>query len=391
VKKYCETIDLPCEIDGIHNGWPEIMSTPPSLPGITFRSDQLDLINYATAALRGIIKAPTGTGKTILQMGLMSCYSNINTLLLAHTIAIVNQTAEELIEKGFNDVQVMGGGRERSHLYGKIVVSTMQTFKLLDPNEYSDYFGMVIIDEAHHVTNSEGIYGQILTNLLAPIRLGFTATLPTEEKAKFAMEGLLGPVIGEQTIQEASDLGILATPKIKLVKSRYNHRIHDLKRYQEVYEEGIVKNRSRNRQIVNLIEQYINEDKTILVVVTRIDHGNAIQNLAESHGLDVEFVQGNTESDTREKIKKLLIRKRIKCVITTAVWREGVNIPSLDVLINAAGGKSEIMTLQTLGRGLRKTEEKDEVIIVDFFDPSHHYLISHFGERVTLYMDNNWL
>jgi superfamily II DNA or RNA helicase len=78
-------------------------------------------------------------------------------------------------------------------------------------------------------------------------------------------------------------------------------------------------------------------------------------------------------------------------VIATAVWKEGINIPSLDVVINAAGGKSEIQTLQSIGRGLRRTEEKLQVIVVDFFDATHKMLIAHFGERVSLYFDLGWM
>lgn len=391
VINHCNILDLETEISGIDNAWPKLECSPPSLTGITLRNDQLKLINDALANLRGIIKAPTGSGKTILQLALLSCYPKLNSLILAHLSSIVTQTAEELHKFGFKDIQIMGAGHQRAPLRGKILVSTMQTFKRLDPNEYSDYFHMVIVDEAHHVTTTTGTYGTILKNLVAPIRLGFTATLPTAEEAKFSMEGLLGPVIGDLTIQEAGELGILATPKIRLVKSRYNNRIHDLKRYQDVYQEGIVGNRSRNRQIVDVIKEYTEQGKTALVIVQYIEHGQSIQDLAASHGINARFVRGETEGETREKIKKMFIRKRIPCVITTAVWREGINIPTLDVLINAAGGKSELMTLQAIGRGLRKTDEKDEVIIVDFFDPSHHYLISHFGERVTLYMENGWL
>ena len=68
-----------------------------------------------------------------------------------------------------------------------------------------------------------------------------------------------------------------------------------------------------------------------------------------------------------------------------------LNIPELNVVINDAGGKSEIATLQAIGRGLRRTVNKSELIIYDFFDNSHHYLVSHFGERFSLYCDMNWI
>jgi superfamily II DNA or RNA helicase len=275
---------------------------------------------------------------------------------------------------------------------GSIVVSTMQSFKLYDDFDSSAYFHGVIIDEAHHVTDEDGTYGLILQKMLAPIRLGFTATAPTEPKAQFALEGLIGPLIGKLSIKEAGELDILAKPKIKLVKTSYQARIEDLKSYESVYTEGIVKNRARNREILDLMWDYTTKGMTVLILVTRIDHGEILKTMAENRfGMQVPFVQGETISEDRENFKKRLDSKELKAIIATTVWREGINIPSLNVVINAAGGKSEIMTLQAVGRGLRKTKDKEEVIIVDFFDPSHFFLIRHFGERVTLYMDNGWL
>jgi superfamily II DNA or RNA helicase len=121
-------------------------------------------------------------------------------------------------------------------------------------------------------------------------------------------------------------------------------------------------------------------------MVNKIEHGENISKLG-----NFRFIRGATSQDSRDLAKKALISKRLKVLITTCIWREGINIPSLDVVVNAGGGKSEIATLQQIGRGLRKTDEKSTVTIVDFFDPSHNYLISHFGERITLYMENDWL
>ena len=80
-----------------------------------------------------------------------------------------------------------------------------------------------------------------------------------------------------------------------------------------------------------------------------------------------------------------------KAVIATSVWKEGVNIRSLNNVINAGGGKSEIQTLQCIGRGLRITDEKKVVNIYDFFDSGHPYLIAHFGERFCLFVDQGWV
>jgi len=77
-------------------------------------------------------------------------------------------------------------------------------------------------------------------------------------------------------------------------------------------------------------------------------------------------------------------------VICTVVWKEGIDIPSLDCVINAAGGKSEIATLQAIGRGLTKIEGKDETEIIDFLDP-YKFLAQHAIMRLQIYVKMGWL
>jgi superfamily II DNA or RNA helicase len=85
-------------------------------------------------------------------------------------------------------------------------------------------------------------------------------------------------------------------------------------------------------------------------------------------------------------VKEALQAKEIKCVIATTVWREGINIPSLGCIINACGGKSEIVTLQAIGRGLRTSEGKDRILVVDFLDP-YKYLAQHAIMRIQTYVE----
>jgi len=77
--------------------------------------------------------------------------------------------------------------------------------------------------------------------------------------------------------------------------------------------------------------------------------------------------------------------------VTTVVWREGINIPALDVIVNASGGKDDLQIVQLIGRGLRLMEGKKEMTLVDFFDESSNYLIKHFGNRICLFSEKGWL
>lgn len=374
----------------------KIPFTEPNIPRITLREDQNKALKTALTIQRGVIKEPTGTGKTILQMGIMSAIEG-NILLLAHTSAIVNQTFEKLRNVGWDCAQIGGGmgyydfDTMIADCKKIIIVATIQSFAKLNVDNLATFFDAVIVDEAHRVSSFDGQYAKVLGNLIAPIRLGFTATLPTKTSAKLALEAFLGNLISEQTINEAMEKEILAVPKIKIIKSRYRNSIRDVKKYADVYQAGIVDNLSRNKQIVKIVKSHKEKGQTTLIFVNKIKHGNNLKEVFLKENIRVPFVNGKMENEKREIIKKSLIRKKRKIVIATIAWREGVDIPTLDVLFNAGGGKDELGVLQTIGRALRRTEEKDSAIIYDMFDPSSPFLVNHFGHRISIYMEQGWL
>ena len=390
ITKYCKDQGIPVEIVG-----EEIKikrQNPPFLKNITFRPDQLKLMNAACTAGRGIISSATGTGKTLMQLGILSCYPNCKALVLAHTIAIVEQTFKELQKFGFKSIEMFGGGNKAQKPTKQITVSTMQSFIAIDPEDYIDYYDCTIIDEAHHLQAKDSTYATILGNMLAPIRLGFTATTRTTDEAVLVNEGLLGPLIEEVTIQEAADLGILSTPKLRLIKSKCSQGIMDLRKYQDVYSFGIVNNQLRNRQIAEIVKEFYKQNKITLIFVTHIEHGNLIaEEIKNLFGYKVPFIQGSMSMEDREDIKAGLISKKVKICLATTSWREGVDIPNLSAVVLTGGGKSEIQVLQGIGRGLRRTKDKDEVIIVDFLDLNHTHLIRQTGERLSIYSSHGWL
>jgi len=361
--------------------------------GFTFRPDQLKLISQAITAKRGLVQSPTGSGKTILQLGIISAMpKGFCCLILAHTKDIVTQTYDELCKFGFKaKTQIIMEGH-RPPLTKPIVVATIQTFTKYSVDDYMTYFDMVIVDEGHHISNFDGPYYQVLSTLLAPYRYAFTATKSPNKEAEMALEGLVGPTVARLTINEASTLNIIAKPKLRLIKLPENHSIRQTCRsYDEVVKHGVVGSLTRTEKICNIVQNGIKHDRVTLVMVNQIDHGNKIQAELAERGVTVPFVHGTTDGLERVRIKNQLIDKKLLAAICTTVWSEGVNIPSINVIILAHLGKSELRTLQNIGRGLRRTDDKDKVMIVDFFDPSHHHLVKHFGERLCLYMDEGWL
>ena len=390
VKAWCKSNNIPLEIDG-----EELKLKPsakPFLHGITFREDQLRLIDAACKANRGIIVSATGSGKTLMQLGVISCYPKSRALILVHTISIVSQTFKALKDFGFKDIEMFGGGNSAAKPKAKITVSTMQTWIKLNPEDYMDRYDIVILDEQHHLQQSDSTYSKILSQMLSPIRLGWTATTRTNDEAILISEGLLGPILDRVTIDEATELNILARPKLKLIKAKCSPQIMDIRKYQDVYTFGIVENKYRNRQIVEIVEEFYKQKMTTLIFVTQIEHGLILVDLLEEQlNCKVPFVRGEMPEEQRTTIKNKLISNQIKVVIATTSWREGVNVPSLSAVILSGGGKSEIQTLQGIGRGLRKTKDKDEVVIIDFLDLTHTHLIRQTGERLAIYSENSWI
>lgn len=390
VKAWCKSNNIPLEIEG-----EELKIAPtakPFLKGITFREDQLRLIDAACKANRGIIVSATGSGKTLMQLGVISCYPKSRALILAHTTSIVAQTFKELKDFGFKDIEMFGAGNSASKPKARITVSTMQTWIKLNLEDYMDRYDILLLDEAHHLQQSDSTYSKILSQMLSPIRLGWTATTRTNDEAILISEGLLGPVLDRVTIDEAAELNILARPKLRLIKAKCSPQIMDIRKYQDVYTFGIVENKYRNRQIVEIVEEFFNQEMTTLIFVTQIEHGLILVDLLEEQlNCKVPFVRGEMPEEQRTAIKNKLITNKIKVVVATTSWREGVDIPNLSTVVLSGGGKSEIQTLQGIGRGLRKTKDKDEVLIIDFLDLSHTHLIRQTGERLAIYSENSWI
>jgi superfamily II DNA or RNA helicase len=366
----------------------------PGIKGITFRPDQKKLIKAALVNGRGVLQAPCGSGKSMCLLGIISAFKQEQILFLCHTLTLVSQFKDELVKWGFKDIGVLSGEEKT---FGRIQLATIQSFSRLDPRTYVDKYDVIFVDEAHHLSSYKGRYARVLQRMLAPVRIGVTATMPYKEGAKFALEGLLGPKLEELTIKEGNELGIIAKPIIKILEAPYVDGLEhiedakDNKKYPEVYQLGIVDNLARNMVIVITAKNLVAKNKSVLINVNRIEHGKRLEAMGQEYGVKCKFIHGADGDNVRSKVKAALESKRIKCVIASTIFKEGVNIPSLNACINAAGGLSEIATLQALGRGLRSTKTKKEVLIIDFKDTSSGYLRKHFRARKKIYEKNGWL
>ena len=374
------------EIDIDEKKRPYLNYQEPDLKDITFRPYQYQAIKNAQDQQRGIIHAATGAGKTIIGIGLISSMPEYTRALwLVHTVELVRQTEKQLKGFGFDTGIISDGKLETKN---QIIIATIQSFhKMVD--SFMDAFDLVIVDEAHHVTSCRGTYGKTLQRILTPCKIGLTATINDKPKKRLAAEGLLGPVIFEKGVEELTEKNILAKPIIELIEAPKKSPSRNS--YKVMYDELVVNSRSRNRLIVLNAFEKVRADLSVLILVKEIKHGKNLKELFdELLDLDVPFIQGSVKAHDRAVLQTRFAAKKHMITIATTVWSEGIDIPSLGCVINACGGKSEIATLQKIGRGLRKTEGKESVIIVDFLDKRKN-LAEHSIERISIYRKKGWL
>jgi len=359
---------------------------------VVLRKYQKQALKQVQSKQRGVILCPTGSGKTIILMSVCSIFRNYKILFLCHTKDLLQQTADEFrIHMPDLRSQIIGQGTSKViDEEADIVLATIQSFIKIDVMEYMDLFGVVLVDEAHHCNSRKGQFGKVLQRMLAPIKIGFTGTLPEEKKSKLILEGIIGPVLFTYTTQEGIEDKFLAMPKMTLVPVPIIKGIALHRRYKDIYKHGVVHNRLRNGKIVQMVYERVMIKKSVLIMVKEIEHGDILKSLFNRAKVKTVFVQGNTDAKLRKETKTALINKSIKVVISTAIWKEGVNIPTLDVIVNACGGKSEVQTMQVIGRGLRTTKDKSEVELIDFIDP-YKYLAEHSIARLGVYYKESWI
>jgi len=198
--------------------------------------------------------------------------------------------------------------------------------------------------------------------------------------------------LDEVSIQEGMDLEFLAKPKVQLmaVPKYTSLREEGIFSYKAIYDATIVSYRKRNSIVMNAVKELNSKGKSAIIYVTQIDHGERLVDIGDRMGVSSFFVRGSVGAEEREQLRKDLQNKKVMCVIATTVWKEGVNVLSVGAIVIAGGGKSELILLQSIGRGFRRDTGKDEIIIVDFIDIGR-YISDHFCERLSVYVENGWI
>ena len=347
---------------------------------------QEELINKALHEKRGVIKSPTGSGKTLITAGI------IKSLATKHKKMIVLFNAKQLLTQTYNflhdicKIKNLGVCSGEGYFKGDIMLCTVQSVeKVLD--SHLEEAEVLIIDEVHEFCNGKTTLAAIERFPNAQYIIGLTATPPSDPIPRYNLEGALGPVWESVSTSALIEDGKLTKATIQLIKSNEFDPLDEDLTYGEIYDKYIVTNANRNnkiKEIVDIIKES-HENSKILILTKSLEHTSIL------HGVINNSFKLQGEDDIGKRyniISEFLNKKDSSVLIGTKILQTGVNIEEITHLINARGLKSEVATIQALGRALRKHKSKEQVYIYDFMDDAK-YLRAHSKARKTYYTKEN--
>ena len=354
---------------------------------IRLRDDQVEVINKFLENPQCIQEIATGFGKTITTATLARiCEKYGRTLTIVPNKSLVEQTEEDFVNCGL-DVGVYYGDRKdfgRTH-----TIATWQSLNILEKKskddddllslaEFLDGVNCVMVDEVH-MAKAE-VLKKILTQNIsnAPIRWGLTGTVPKQDFEFQSLRASLGEVVHRVAAHELQDKGVLARCHVNIIQTA------EWKEFGSYAEElkFLVTDSDRMTYISNLVKQ-ISETGNTLVLVDRIESGKFLINEIP----DSVFISGEVKTkDRKEEYDEIKTATNKIIVATYGVAAVGINIPRIFNLVLLEPGKSFVRVIQSIGRGIRKAEDKDHVEIWDL-TASTKYAKKHLSERKRFYKD----
>jgi superfamily II DNA or RNA helicase len=362
---------------------------------IRLRDDQVEVVNKFLENPQCIQEIATGFGKTITTATLAKiCEKYGRSITIVPNKSLVEQTEEDFINCGL-DVGVYYGDRKD---YNKThTICTWQSLNILDKKSHDndDIIGLaeflegvscVMVDEVH-MAKAEVLKNLLTRNLAnAYIRWGLTGTVPKEDFEFQSLRVSLGEVVHRVAAHELQDKGVLAQCHVNVIQTA------EWKEFSGYAEElkYLVTDKDRMSWISTLIKG-ISETGNTLVLVDRIECGEFLQ--AHLSGLfsvlkeepDVAFISGKIKTKDRKAEYDEIKTATNKIIVATyGVAAVGINIPRIFNLVLMEPGKSFTRVIQSIGRGIRKADDKDFVQIWDI-TASTKYAKKHLTERKKFY------
>jgi superfamily II DNA or RNA helicase len=369
-------------------------------PTMEPRDYQMDAFVHSVRNRRALLLSPTASGKSFIIYMLVMYYlykTEGKALIIVPTTSLVHQMASDFVAYGANGKmihKIMGGVDKNVDL--PITVSTWQSIYKM-PKAYFDQFDIVIGDEAH-LFKAKSL-NSIMEKLdSCKYRFGFTGTLDGTQTHRLVLEGLFGAVRKVTTTSELIEQKHLAEFNIKAIILTYDDDVKKLiskATYQDEID-FIVRNNKRNNFIKNLALSL--NGNTLLLFQFVEKHGKVLLDMIKKEAGErkIFFVSGSVDGEEREEIRKIVETESNAIIVASfGTFSTGINIKNLHNVIFSSPSKSRVRNLQSIGRGLRRSETKTESVLYDIADDlswksKKNYTLLHFIERMKIYSEEKF-
>ena len=371
---------------------------------IEIRDYQVEAVKHAINTGRALLLSPTASGKSLIIYNLIRYHQHLNRkqLIIVPTTSLVEQMYGDFQDYATaNDWAVsenchrIYGGKEKSNDY-PVTISTWQSIYKF-PKSWFDKFDVIYGDEAHLFK------AKSLTTILdkcvnAKYRIGTTGTLDGSKTHKLVLEGIFGQVkkvITTKKLMESKQVADLKIIAMVLDYPEADRKTVKGMSYQEEMD-WLVSNNKRNIVIRNL--STTQKGNTLVLFQFVEKHGRILHDMITKKCPDrkVFFVFGGTDTETREQIRSITEKEEDAIIIASyGTFSTGINIRNLHNIVFASPSKSRIRNLQSIGRGLRKGDNKVSCNLFDIGDDlqwksKKNYTLTHMVERIKIYNEENF-
>ena len=360
------------------------------------RDYQVDAVYDALRYNRKLLISPTASGKSLMIYSIVRYFveKEHNILLIVPTTSLVEQMYKDFEDYGWNAEEYchkIYSGKEKS-TNKNVVITTWQSIYNL-PRSFFENFDVVIGDEAHQF-KSKSLVG-IMTKLdNTKYRFGFTGTLDGSQTHKWVLEGLFGPSYKVTQTQELIEKGYLSKLQIKVLLLKHNE--HQFDEYEEEIQ-YLITHDKRNNFIKNLS---LDLKGNTLILYSRVEtHGQPLYEMINSSAAKdrkIFFVYGGVDAEEREKVREITEKENDSIIVASyGTFSTGINIKNLHNIIFASPSKSRVRNLQSIGRVLRKGENKNKAVLYDIADDityksKKNYTLNHLIERIKIYSEEKF-
>jgi superfamily II DNA or RNA helicase len=361
---------------GAKEAWPEgnVILRP---------NDQEPAVQELMTHDNGFLSAPAGGGKTV--MGLEVCRRlGLKALWLTHRNELKDQAiseAVELLEIPRKDIGVIQG--KQGKIGKQLTVGMILTLNKRDLTELANEFGVVVVDEAHHVPSTTFL--NVVGHFNARHIYGLTATAYRRDKLEAVMFNAIGPKVAEIEHLELVEDEELMQPTIRRRFTGWYPLQAPTMEYHD-FMEAMVSDPGRNNLIVEDVISECRPGNYCMILVERTKHAEVLAAELKSRGIRCEFVVGSIDVDgeTRKgkRKKKRQIPKKIReqivadfkaerlqaLVATYDLLKEGFNFRPLNRLFLATPIKWRGSVVQAVGRIQRTAEDKEDAVAYEYVD-----------------------